>query len=176
MSNDQRNNPAPDSEASDSLAEEALSVMALSLEDVTPAPEVRARLLTQIAGPERFAPLASTAARTFGVPIEAAREALRLVDDPSVWAEGLMPGAVLFSTPALRAAHVVIARLPPRTRIPGHLHDSRETTLVLDGCLIEDGHRPYGPGAVLDMSAGSRHEVAVPADTECLVVFFPFQY
>jgi quercetin dioxygenase-like cupin family protein len=158
--------------AIDPIQDEAWSTLALSLTPVAPAPEVRARLLAALSGPERFTLFAAEVARAFELSPETAREALRAIDDESAWSEGELPGSVFLSTPALLAARVFISRLPARTRIPKHPHPSREVTMVLEGLLIEDGCKQHGPGAVLDMSPGTEHEIVVGADAACTVVFF----
>jgi quercetin dioxygenase-like cupin family protein len=167
---------ASDTRNKDPLAEqlgnpEAWSALALGLEPEPPNPALRARLLAQLAGPERFALFAEDLSRAFGVTREAALHALRRIPDPSAWRPGLHAGTQLLSTDALSEARVVIARLPAGTLIPKHYHHGREATLVLQGLLIEDGRTEHGPGALLDMPAGSAHAIAVSDQAGCLVVF-----
>jgi hypothetical protein len=38
--------------------------------------------------------------------------------------------------------------------------------------LIEDGCTQHGPGALLDMPAGTAHAITVSDEADCLVVFF----
>jgi anti-sigma factor ChrR (cupin superfamily) len=132
---------------------------------------VRARLLAQLHGPERFAPFAAEVARAFSLPVADAQEALRLVQGSEGWVPGLWPGSQIFFTPQLIKANTVISRLAPGTRIPRHLHGTRELTYVLDGVLLEDDATRHSSGTCLDMPAGSEHDVGVPADADCLVVF-----
>jgi hypothetical protein len=152
--------------------EEAWSALALSLTPLAPAPEARARLLSALRGPERFTLFAVEVARAFDLSPETAREALRAIDDEGAWRAGSLPGSSFLSTPGLNTASVVISRLPARTRIARHPHVSRELTLVLEGLLIEDGSKHHGPGALLDMSPGTEHDIVVGADADCTVVFF----
>jgi quercetin dioxygenase-like cupin family protein len=151
---------------------EAWSALAQGLEPEAPNGAVRARLLEQLAGPERFALFADDLSQAFRVTREAALQALRRVSDASAWRPGLLAGSQFLATDALSEARVVIARLPAGTRIPTHHHDDREITLVLQGLLIEDGRRQHGPGALLDMPAGTEHAITVSDQADCLVVFF----
>jgi quercetin dioxygenase-like cupin family protein len=151
---------------------EAWSVLARGLEPEAPNEAMRARLLAQLAGPERFALFAEDLSRAFRVTREDALQALRRVPDASAWRPGLLAGSQFLTTQALSEARVVIARLPAGTHIPTHQHHDRETTLVLQGLLIEDGRIQHGPGALLDMPAGTAHAITVSGQTDCLVVFF----
>ena len=152
-------------------AAEAWSLLSESLEPRSPDPAVRARLLALLEGAERFAPFAAEVASTFGLPVADAREALRRVRGTEGWVPGLWPGSQIFFTPTLMRANTVISRLAPGTRIPRHLHATRELTYVLDGVLLEDDAIRHLSGTFLDMPAGSEHDVSVPADADCLVVF-----
>jgi len=154
---------------------ETWTALALSLEPIAPEVDVRANLVARLAGSERFAPFAADVARVFGVTREAARAALLSIDDAGVWRDGMWPGARVCATPELQAVNTVIARLPAATQIPKHPHGQRELTLVLQGCLIEDGRAQHGPGDVLDMASDTSHAIAVSASGECLVVFSPLR-
>jgi hypothetical protein len=140
---------------------------------IAPSPAQRDRLLASLSGSERFTLFAGDVARTFGVTVDDARAALRLVQDPRAWHPGSVPGVSWLTTPALAKLDVVIARLAVDMRIPKHPHSSREITLVLDGLLIEDGDRTLRAGDVLDMAIGTEHEIAVAGEHACLAVFFP---
>jgi hypothetical protein len=176
MSKDSSHDDGSASSRSDpTQSAETWSALALSLEPVEPVAELRANLIARLQGSERFAPFAGDVARVFGLTPAAAREALLQVDDANVWRDGLWLGSRVFWTPALREVSAVIARLPAATQIPKHPHADRELTLVLQGCLIEDGQARHGPGEVLDMPASSEHAIAVSADAECLVVFYPLR-
>jgi hypothetical protein len=135
--------------------------------------DVRVRLLEELSGSERYTPFASEVASCFGLTFEDSLEALRAIQDPEVWRPGFLPGSQVFTTPALARAFTVISRLPLHTRIPQHPHSSRETTFVLDGVLIEDGLKQHGPGCVMNMPAGSTHDIEVAGEHACLSVFFP---
>jgi quercetin dioxygenase-like cupin family protein len=153
------------------LAETTLAALADALEPAAPDPAVRVRLLAALRGPERWSPFASEIASAFGLELGAAREALALVQDGNAWHPGFWPGSKSLITPSLRQAQAVIARLPGGIRIPQHQHAVRELTYILDGVLIENGSTDHRAGTLLAMDPGSSHEVAVPDDDECLVVF-----
>ena len=155
----------------DGAVQATLAALADALDPGTPDPSVRPRLLAALRGPERWAPFAAEVAHAFGLELAAVREALGQVDDRSAWHPGFWPGSSLLITPALRGAQAVIARLPSGTRIPRHQHAARELTYVLDGVLIENGGTQHRAGTLLAMAPGSEHDVAVPDDDECLVVF-----
>jgi putative transcriptional regulator len=148
-----------------------MTLLAEGLEPSAPDPDVRARLLEALRGPERWAPFAAEVARAFGVELAAAREALGRVHDPAAWVPGFWPGSRVLITQQLMKAQTVISELPPGIRIPRHRHGGRELTYILDGVLVENESLRHGAGKLLDMTAGSEHEVSVPDDSECLVVF-----
>ena len=152
----------------------ALSALAHSLAPIEPEPSARARLLAALRGPERFTLFSLEVARSFGLSEDAALAALRAAGDEAAWHHDPRAGGGSWvTTPELRAAQVVIARLPAGSVIPRHAHDGRELTFVLDGLLIEDGQRACGPGTLLDPGIGSEHELVVGADKPCTVVFHP---
>jgi hypothetical protein len=138
---------------------------------LAPATDVRNRLLARLRGPERFALFGTELATAFGVTREAALEALRLIDDASVWRPGDVPGSRMFATQALREQGALVVHLPANTQLGKHTHTQRELTMVLDGLLIENATVEHRAGAVLDLPSGSEHSVAVPAAHHCLVVF-----
>lgn len=142
--------------------------------DVQVVREVRARLLERLHGRERYTPFAHEVARCYGLDVDDALSALRAIHDPWVWRrDATIPGSFVFTTPALARARVVVSRLPVATRIPKHPHRSRETAFIVDGLLIEDGHKHYGPGSIMDKQAGTEHEIEVAGAHACLSLFFP---
>jgi quercetin dioxygenase-like cupin family protein len=149
----------------------SLTLLAEALEPRVVEPGVRARLLEALHTSERWAPFAAEVARAFGLELAAAREALSRIHDPSAWVPGFWPGSRLLITPQLMRAQTVVSALPPGIRIPRHRHAGRELTYVLDGVLLENGAQRHTTGALLDMQGGSEHEIGVPDDGECLVVF-----
>ena len=159
-------------EQAPSAAEQgALTLLGEALEPRLPDPQVRARLLDALRGRERWSPFAAEVARAFALELAAVREALAQIHDGNAWHPGFWPGSRLLITPQLRSAQTVIATLPPGIQIPRHRHAARELTYVLDGVLVENGSLRHEAGTLLDMSKGSEHEVSVPPDSDCLVVF-----
>lgn len=152
----------------DSLCTETL---AEALTPLSPTAEARAQWLARLRGPERFSLFAVDLVRLFGLRHSDALDALRLIQTDDAWVPGQLPESRLLTTPALSEHGAVITRLPPGTRLPRHTHATRETTFVLDGCLIENGVARHGAGATLDMQVGSEHELQVADDEHCLVVF-----
>ncbi len=150
---------------------EPWSLLARALEPVPPPPELKARLLAAIEGPERWAPFIKEIAGLFGVTPAAMRAALARIPDPTAWQPAILPGSFFTTTPELAQARTVITRLPPSTRIPVHRHGERELTYVLDGELIENGRQQRGAGELLDMAPGTEHELESGDRGECLVVF-----
>lgn len=149
----------------------ALALLSLALEPVAPEAGARDRLLAELRGPRRFAPFTSAVATTFGLPLEHARHALTLFQDPSVWRPGAFPGSAVAPLEGPPGCNLLLARLPAGTRIAHHVHPGRELTFVLQGRLIEDRQRSCTSGQALDMAPGTAHEIAVGDDGECLVVF-----
>jgi quercetin dioxygenase-like cupin family protein len=158
-------------EAQGAVDEGAYALLGEALDPRAPDPQVRARLLAALRGPERWSPFAAELARWFALELGAVREALQQIHDGKAWHPGFWPGSRLLITPQLRSAQTVIATLPPGIQIPSHRHAARELTYVLDGVLIENGSRRHEAGTLLDMPVGSEHEVSVPDDSDCLVVF-----
>jgi len=136
-----------------------------------PHPGIRSRLLETLSGPERYTLFANDVARAFDVDVEHARAALRAIADPSSWRAGAVPGSRLFTTPELAANGTLIADLPLGMEIPVHAHAERELTLVLDGALLDDMQRRFGPGELLDMQVGTAHSITVVGEHACLAVF-----
>lgn len=161
-----------DSERADAAASpEVWSLLAGALDPEAPAAEIRDRLLEELRRSERFSPFVSEVAAAFGLSEDAVREAFACMRDESAWRPAFFPGSEILSTPALGAAHAVIARVPAGTCIPRHAHPRRELTYVLDGEIVENGARRVGPGELIDPELGSEHQVAIGGEDPCLVVF-----
>jgi anti-sigma factor ChrR (cupin superfamily) len=144
----------------------ALSLLADALPPIEPPAEWRERLISALAGPQRFAPLAQEIADTFEVPLTAVLAALARVDDDAAWLGAPSPG------PQILPVHgrTVISRLNAGTRIPHHGHKTREITYVLDGTLLSDGV-PHRRASCVDMAPGTTHALHVSDDEDCMVVF-----
>jgi quercetin dioxygenase-like cupin family protein len=146
------------------------ALLAGTLDPIEPPRALRDRLLVDLRGPERYTRFTPDVARCFDLTQDAARAALRQIPNPDAWQPGLMLGARVIPI-AHDALYLMLARLPPGTRIGRHPHAAREITMVLDGVLREDGGARYSDGAVCDMAPGTEHAVEVAGDEECLVVF-----
>jgi quercetin dioxygenase-like cupin family protein len=151
----------------------ALAFLVDGLQPVAPPPRVRAVLLAELQGPERYTPAAAEVARHFGLAPAEARAVLRKIDDKDAWIPGPWPGSQLILTESLLRVRAMIARLPAGTRIARHRHAQRELTYILDGALSTEQVN-FGHGALMDMKPGSEHEIAVAPDSDCLVVFAGF--
>jgi anti-sigma factor ChrR (cupin superfamily) len=136
-----------------------------------PDPKIRSRLLESLAGPERYTLFAGDVARAFDVSVLHARSALRAIADASAWRAGAIPGSRVLADVELAANGTVIADLPLGMYIPVHAHAERELTFVLDGVLVDDAQRRFGPGELLDMSVGTAHSITVVGEHACLAVF-----
>jgi len=165
VSHDQPKMPSTD----DSIT--TLSLLTDALDNVAPDPVVRARLLTELRGRERWTPWGVTVAALLEIPVAQAVDALQQIEDAAVWQPGLWPGSKVFQTPALAQACAILARIPPGTRIARHRHEQRELTYLLDGELADE-HRVFGRGDLVDMAIGTEHALAVGGTGDCLVVFF----
>ena len=161
----------PVQRASHSHEEEGLSLLVEALSPGAPDPATRAQLVAALRGRERFTPWASELARVFNLERHEAEEALQRIDTAEAWQPGFWPGSRLLATPSLKRESCVIARLPGGVCIPRHKHQARELTYILAGELLEDCARHHKSGALLDMAAGSEHQLTVPDGEECLVVF-----
>lgn len=144
----------------------ALSLLADALSPVEPPAALRQRLVAELQGTHRFAPLAQEIADTFEVPLPAVLAALARIDDAAAWLGAPSPG------PQILPLHgrTVISRLKAGTRIPHHGHKAREITYVLDGTLVSDGveHRR---ASCMEMAPGTTHALHVSEDEDCMVVF-----
>lgn len=144
----------------------------LSAAAATPDPAVRARLMAELRGRERWTLWTTSVADLLGIPETDALFALQQIDDDSAWRPGLWPSSRVLQTPKLAEARALIASLRPGTHIAQHGHTERELTYVLNGELVEDERRSYGCGDLVDMKVGSEHSLTVKGTNDCLVVFF----
>lgn len=154
--------------ANDSL-DQAMHLLTELLDDVPSDPALRDRLLTELRGPQRYAPHAPTVADLFGLSRSDALMALVRIQTQGDWAPGPWPGSSLLRTAPLTTVHALIARLPVGVAIPMHRHRCIERTYVLDGILIEDESVVHRSASILVREPGSSHALRVGED-ECLVV------
>jgi quercetin dioxygenase-like cupin family protein len=144
---------------------EALALPAQTLEPMPPSPSVRARLLDTLSGADRFAPFLADLTRLFELPVESVRRLLARIDGHD-WDSTLLghqlQGAELFHfavgpTLAATGAAGGVVRIRPQVTFPLHRHHGNETTYVLQGGYLVDGHI-HGPGSVIEMTTGSEHD------------------
>jgi anti-sigma factor ChrR (cupin superfamily) len=96
---------------------------------------------------------------------------LRMVADPSCWFRAPAEGFWVVRVPpgprrSSAVAHLV--RGSPGAVFPSHLHEQTETTLVLAGELLQDSGETDGPGHTRVFPSGSRHQLTVVGQTECV--------
>lgn len=104
------------------------------IQPVTPAPEVKARLMASI-GESRFEKFTTRLAKLYDVTVDRARELLGLMERKASW-EHAMPGLGLVhfdGGPAYATADCGFIRLAPGTSFPHHSHMGEEVSLILAG-------------------------------------------
>jgi anti-sigma factor ChrR (cupin superfamily) len=118
-------------------------------------------------GPERFAPFFAALSRLFDLPVAAIEALLARIDDARAW-EASVPGVKLIDFtggPRVAGADAGLVRLAPGAGFPRHRHLGHETTIVLEGTLI-DGGRAYEPGAVVEHVVDSVHKCFAGPDRD----------
>ncbi|MEM7427668.1 MAG: cupin domain-containing protein [Pseudomonadota bacterium] len=93
--------------------------------------------------------------------------------EPFVDSSGRHDGDILRASPGRPDGYgFYVYRMPPGHTTTSHVHESGEEFLVLEGELIDhDGYR-YGPGDLVWLAPGTRHNSHSPKG--CLVaVYFP---
>ena len=136
-----------------------------------PPPSARARLRDALRGSGRFQPLLAALGRLTDLPADALLAVLDRIDDAAAWIDGA-PGVRYFHFtpgPAAPTPAAGIVRVRPAAVFPRHQHLAPEVSFVLDGVLLENGHR-YGPGGTLESARGSEHEYAAGPGRDLLLV------
>lgn len=149
----------------------ALSDMALPLPPVRPHPSVFTDILASIAegeprpeGPtaaDRFTELIDRVAALFDLGRERVRTLLDLVDEPTAWRPGKVPGISLLDLrggAAIGGADAGLVRMEPGVTFPYHRHVGGETVLVLEGSFVGDDGVVTRRGEGLRFEAETRHE------------------
>jgi anti-sigma factor ChrR (cupin superfamily) len=100
------------------------------------------------------------------------RPILEQLPDPGQWTWEEFPDgtrkAVLVATPAGHL-RLVLVYTPPRSSFPPHQHLGSESILVLDGCLLDQGHE-FSRGGWVHHVEGTCHAPQVgPSGCWCLV-------
>jgi quercetin dioxygenase-like cupin family protein len=158
-------------------AAEALARTPERLKPLAPSPAVWARLLQTVGGVNRFAPFLDDLANLFELPIDALSRLLARIDGPQ-WETSLqgvrLAGAELFHFPvgprlAATGAAGGVLRVRAGVTFPAHRHHGNETTYVLEGGYLAGG-RVYGPGATIEMTAGSKHDYRSAPERDLVIM------
>jgi len=139
---------------------------------VAASPELRRRLLATVGSTERFGPFFEALRGTFDLDADALADLLRRIDAPGGWQEAPMSGVRYFhfqAGPALAGFETGVVRVAPGATFARHRHRGPERTFVLDG-YVEDQGRVHGPGAMLEMPAGSVHDYRALPGRDLIVV------
>lgn len=150
---------------------EAASLLALALAPIEPPADLRARLLGELSGRERFAPFVDRVAALFDLAADQVRSLFERFDTDEGWTV-MYPGAAYFDLeggPALGEATAGLVRVAAGLAFPHHKHLGEERVLVLQGAL-EDSGRRVGVGELVVMPDGSEHGFQVVSERELLYV------
>lgn len=137
---------------------------------VTPAPEVKARLMASTGG-GRFEKMSARMASLFDVAVDKAREILGLIERPASWEQeqGGISLVHFAGGPAYAAADCGFVRLEPGAIFPPHKHLGEEAMLVLEGQLRDGAsNRILGPGDLVIQAQGSEHHLINEGTTPCI--------
>ncbi len=149
---------SPTLRAEVSRVAEALSI-AKGIVPIAPSERTRIRLLATLRGPDRFQPFFQELSQLFDLPVEKLRPILALVDLPEAWELGPLPIIHLIhfqAGPKLAASDAGLVRLAAGATFPRHVHLGRESTVVLEGTML-DGDRLYRPGDLIEWPTGTTH-------------------
>jgi hypothetical protein len=147
--------------------EEALALLALTLEPVEPPAQLRARVLERVSGRGRYLAFAPSLARELDLPLPRMRELLEAATTEHPWQGGLLPGFAIIhfeAGPGAGERHAGFARMPAGFELPLHRHLVEELTMVLEGILVDDTGRLLGPGELVRAAPGSVHAITVVQD------------
>jgi quercetin dioxygenase-like cupin family protein len=156
---------------------EALATRAGATVALSPAPELRARLLQTLGSVDRFAPFFEPLSLMFELPVETVRKLLARIDGHE-WEASLLgvrlEGSELFHFPVgprLRETGAAggVVRIGAGVKFPQHRHHGDELTFVLEGGYVADG-RTYGPGATIPMSGGTEHHYQAAPERDLVIM------
>jgi quercetin dioxygenase-like cupin family protein len=151
---------------------EVASLLALAVEPIEPPPALRARLLAELGGRERFAPFVDRVAALFDLAAERVRVILERFDRDDGWTV-MFPGAAfsdLEGGPALGEATAGLVRIGAGLSFPPHVHIGEERVLVLQGAFEDDSGQRVRAGQLTVMPHGSKHSFRVVSEQELLYV------
>lgn len=155
-------------------ADQVVAALVDGLVPVEPRATVRASILAEIQHKGRLARFADKIAALADVSLEKARELLDRVARTSLWERDLVPGLDALwveGGPAVAQCIRGFARLDAGAPFPIHKHLGDETTLVLEGAMIESSGHVIRPGQTYDMTAGSEHSYRAEAGGTDLLFF-----
>ncbi len=133
----------------------------LALPSVAPSPEVLARLQTSI-GAGRFERFSAVFAKIFDVTVDAGRELLGWIDNPSKWEVVNELAQVIHfpAGPACAGADTGFVRVAPGGTFPYHRHGGDELTLVLAGTAVDSTGKVLRVGdEIYTEQPGTEHDL-----------------
>lgn len=141
---------------------EADELDALNDELAAPPKSALQALVKELAGPARFAHLASRVATLFDISVDAAFAELQRIDDPKTWDTELAPGvfvAPVAAGPKAAAgnAFTVLLKVEPGAVFPTHTHGGEEQVLLLEGGYLDVDGTEYWRGELDVREAGTSH-------------------
>lgn len=149
-----------------------IDAIVADLARVAPSASLRDRILAASAGPGRLYRFAEQIAAMVDVTIDKARELLDRVAESTLWERNLFPGMDALwveGGPAVANCIRGFARLEAGAAFPEHEHLGDETTLVLEGVMLESGGAVVRPGEQIVMTAATHHHYrAAPGRTDLL--------
>lgn len=137
---------------------------------VTPAAEVKSRLLASVGG-GRFERFAARMAQLYDVTVDKARELLGLIERKASWEEeqGGISLVHFSGGPAYVGADCGFVRLEPGAIFPPHKHLGEEAMFVLQGHVRDASTgRLLGPGDEVSQVEGSEHHLICEGTEPCI--------
>jgi putative transcriptional regulator len=125
-----------------------------------PSPDLRARIMGDLAPAARLTRFADAVAGLIDVAVDRARELLAGIDDAANWTPGPAPGVELFHIdggPATANAIVGFIRVAAGGDFPEHKHLGEEKVFVLQGGFEDSAGSVYEPGDLAVETADTEH-------------------
>ena len=138
----------------DSIDEEGLFALALTLPAETPPSGLRERILASLDPTSRFDAFVDEIARMIDLGKDAVRGLLAKIDDAAEWVAGPGPSRLIHLPygPSLGEVDVGFVRVPAGETFPPHRHLGDERVLVLqggytdtDGATVRRGETAFKP-------------------------------
>ena len=150
------------------------TALVADLEPIEPTVGLRDRLLATTRGPGRLYRFAAKIAAMIDVSVDKAKELLDRVAKAELWERDLVPGLdALWVEGGPAAAQCIrgFARLQAGASFPDHEHLGPETTLVLEGTMIDSLGTTVRPGETYSMEPGSLHNYRAASGGTDLLFF-----